>query len=429
MANVVVIGAQWGDEGKGKIVDVYTERADLVVRYQGGHNAGHTVVVGGETTILHLIPSGILHPGKQCLIGNGVVVAPDALVAEIDSIVARGVDLDGRFFISEKAHVIMPYHVALDQAREEQKGARAIGTTGRGIGPAYEDKAARTGIRIGDILNPSVFREKLETALEFKNFVLTGFFGKEPFDELEVFESTLALGERIRGYVADTTDLLQQEIVHGKNVLFEGAQGSHLDIDHGTYPFVTSSSTTAGGACTGSGVGPGSIDGVIGISKAYTTRVGGGPFPTELVGEMGERIRDAGGEYGATTGRPRRCGWFDAVVLEQSARVNGFTGLVITKLDVLDGIDPIRICTGYSCGDLRVDHLPANLDQLTMCKPIYEDHPGWKGATKGVRDWKALPEEAQAYIRRLEDLIGVPIAIVSTGPDRDDRVDLVDPWA
>ncbi len=429
MANVVIVGAQWGDEGKGKIVDVYAERADVVVRCQGGHNAGHTVVVGGETTILHLIPSGILHSGKRCLIGNGVVVAPDALVAEMDSVAAKGVELDGRLFISERAHVIMPYHVALDQAREERRGVKAIGTTGRGIGPAYEDKVARTGIRIGDILNPPVFREKLDAALEFKNFILARFFGKETFDELEVFESTMLLAERIRGYVADTTDLLQQGIADGKNVLFEGAQGSHLDIDHGTYPFVTSSSTTAGGACTGSGVGPGSIDEVIGISKAYTTRVGGGPFPTELGGSPGERIRDAGGEYGATTGRPRRCGWFDAVVLGQSARVNGLTGLVVTKLDVLDGIDPVRICTGYSCGDLRFDHVPADLDQLTLCKPIYEDHPGWKGTTRGLREWKAFPKEAQAYIRRLGELTGIPIALVSTGPEREDYVELIDPWS
>jgi len=428
MANVVIIGAQWGDEGKGKIVDVYTERADMVVRYQGGHNAGHTVVVGNETFILHLIPSGILHQGKRCVIGNGVVVAPEALVKEMEGLVARDISVEGRLFISERACVIMPYHVALDLAREERKGAEAIGTTGRGIGPAYEDKAARSAIRVGDLLNPNVFRDRLGAALEYKNFILERFFGKEPFDELEVFESTMTLAERFRGYITDTASLIQRGIADGQKVLFEGAQGSHLDVDHGTYPFVTSSSTTVGGACTGSGIGPKSLDAVIGITKAYTTRVGGGPFPTELTDKLGESIREAGGEYGATTGRPRRCGWFDAVVARQSARVNGLTGMVITKLDVLDGISPLRICTGYTCEGDQFDVLPSDLDKLTRCKPVYEEHPGWTDPTAGATRWEDLPEEARSYIKRLEELSEVPVAVVSTGQERNEYIEIIDPW-
>ncbi len=428
MSNVVIVGAQWGDEGKGKIVDVYTERADIVVRYQGGHNAGHTVVIGDETFILHLIPSGILHPGKKCVIGNGVVVSPEALVREMDQLISREVDFAGRLLISDRAQVIMPYHVALDQAREEKRGERAIGTTGRGIGPAYEDKVNRSGIRIGDLSNPDYFRDRLRATLEYKNFILKGFYAKEPFDENEVFESTLALAERFKGFIADTTFLIQSQVMDGANVLFEGAQGTHLDVDHGTYPYVTSSSTTAGGACTGSGVGPKSIDHVIGISKAYTTRVGGGPFPTELSGEMGDRIREAGGEYGATTGRPRRCGWFDAVVVRQSARVNGLTGMVITKLDILDGIDPIRVGVGYRCGTIDLDVLPSGLAELNGCQPVYVDLPGWKEPTAGAREWGDLPKEAQSYIRKLEELTGVPITIVSTGQERTEYIEMSDPW-
>jgi adenylosuccinate synthase len=428
MFNVVVVGAQWGDEGKGKIVDVYTERAEMVVRFQGGHNAGHTVVIGDETFILHLIPSGILHKNKKCLIASGVVVSPEALVREMDSLLAKGIDIAGRLFISEQAHVIMPYHIALDLAREEKKGKKAIGTTGRGIGPAYEDKVARTGIRIGDLLNPEFFRERLHTALDYKNFVLTKYFGKEPFDEQEVFDSTLTLVNKFRQHVANTTNLLQTALTSGERVLFEGAQGSHLDIDHGTYPFVTSSSTVAGGACTGAGTGPGSIDAVIGITKAYTTRVGAGPFPTELRNEMGEMIREKGGEYGATTGRPRRCGWFDAVVVRQSARMNGLTGLVITKLDVLDGIDPIRVCVGYTRGGVEYDIVPAGLKELESCQPVYEDHPGWSLPTAGCKSWEELPVEARSYIRRLEELTEVPVAVISTGQERSEYIELIDPW-
>ncbi|UCF31372.1 MAG: adenylosuccinate synthase [bacterium] len=428
MSNVVIVGAQWGDEGKGKIVDIYTERAGLVVRYQGGHNAGHTVVIGDETFILHLIPSGILHTGKKCVIGNGVVVSPEALVHEMDELSRRGIELEGRLFISERAQVIMPYHVALDQAREERKGDKAIGTTGRGIGPAYEDKVARTGIRVGDLKRPEYFRERLAAALEYKNFILTGFFGKKPFSEQAVFDTTMAMAERFAGCIVNAADLIQREVAAGTDVLFEGAQGSHLDIDHGTYPFVTSSSTTAGGASTGSGVGPRAIDHVIGISKAYTTRVGGGPFPTELDGDLGDRIREAGGEYGATTGRPRRCGWFDAVVVRQSARVNGLTGLVVTKLDVLDGFDPIRVCVGYSRGEEKYDLVPSGLPELVGCRPLYEELPGWSSSTAGLKAWEDLPDEARSYVRKLEELTGVPVVIVSTGQERSEYIELSDPW-
>jgi adenylosuccinate synthase len=428
MANVVIVGSQWGDEGKGKIVDVYTERAHTVIRYQGGHNAGHTVVVGDETFILHLIPSGILHEGKKCVIGNGVVVSPEALVSEMDGLADKGVSMEGRFFLSERAHLIMPYHIALDLAREERRGAKAIGTTGRGIGPAYEDKVARSGIRMGDILYPDVFRERLEAVLDYKNFVLEKYFGKDPFSTDEVFDGTMKLAERFKGHITSTVDLVQTDIAAGRHILFEGAQGSHLDVDHGTYPFVTSSSTTSGGACTGTGVGPGAIDAVIGISKAYTTRVGGGPFPTELEGDMGERIREAGGEFGATTGRPRRCGWFDAVVLKQSALTNGLTGLVITKLDVLDGFDTIKVCTGYKYDGGTLDRVPSTLTELESCEPVYEEHPGWSKPTAGCRSWDDLPVEAQTYIKRLEELTGVPVVIISTGQERTEYVELVDPW-
>jgi len=322
----------------------------------------------------------------------------------------------------------MPYHVALDIAREGKSAGKAIGTTGRGIGPAYEDKAARSGIRIGDLENPPVFRERLSDALDFKNFVLREYFGADGFDEEEVYESTLALADRFLPFIIDTGDLLQKAIASGRNILFEGAQGSHLDVDHGTYPYVTSSSTVAGGACAGTGIGPKSIDTVVGISKAYTTRVGSGPFPTELADEMGERIREEGGEYGATTGRPRRCGWFDAVVVRQSARLNGMTGLVITKLDVLDGIDPIRICVGYTCGENRYDVLPSGLQELEKCRPVYEEHPGWSTPTAGCRDWERLPKEAKSYIGRIEELTGVRVTLVSTGQERSEYIELFDPF-
>lgn len=428
MANAVILGSQWGDEGKGKIVDVFTDRADMVVRFQGGHNAGHTVVVGDDTFILHLIPSGILHSGKQCIIGNGVVVSPDALVEEMDGLANRGIETSDRLFISERAHVIMPYHVAIDMAREEKSGARAIGTTGRGIGPAYEDKAARTGIRVGDLLKPDVLREKLKTILEYKNFVLKEFFGKEPFDEMEIYELTMTRASRFKTCIVDTAGMVRAAVDSGKNILFEGAQGSHLDLDHGTYPFVTSSSTTVGGVYTGTGVSPGHLGSIVGIAKAYTTRVGSGPFPTELLDAIGEHIRDQGGEFGATTGRPRRCGWFDAVVVKQSARVSGINGLVVTKLDVLDGMETLKVCTGYSCGDADLDGLPADLDDLYQCEPVYEELPGWQEGTAGVTQWDALPREAKNYIRRLEELVEVPVKMISTGQERSQVIELSDPW-
>ncbi len=429
MSNLIILGSQWGDEGKGKIVDVLTDRADMVVRFQGGHNAGHTVVVGDETFILHLIPSGILHSGKQCVIGNGVVVSPEALVEEMEKLEARGIELTGRFFISESAHVIMPYHVALDLAREERRGSKAIGTTGRGIGPAYEDKIIRNGIRIGDLLHPDTLREKLQDLLEYKNFVLEKFFGKEPFDELEIFESAMIKAAHFKSCIVNTSDLVRSAVDEGRNVLFEGAQGSHLDIDHGTYPYVTSSSTTVGGVFTGTGISPGGIDSIIGIAKAYTTRVGGGPFPTELLDDLGDHIRDRGGEFGSTTGRPRRCGWFDAVVVRQSARLNGMTGIVITKLDVLDGLETLKICTSYSCGDGGYDKVPANLSDLYQCEPIYEEMPGWDEPTAGATSWEDLPEEARNYVLRLGELTGVPITIVSTGQERSQYMELVDTWS
>ncbi len=429
MSNTVILGSQWGDEGKGKIVDVFTDRADMVVRFQGGHNAGHTVVVGDDTFILHLIPSGILHSEKQCIIGNGVVVSPEALVEEMEGLAGRGFDTADRLFVSERAHVIMPYHVAIDTAREEKSGARAIGTTGRGIGPAYEDKAARTGIRVGDLLKPDVLREKLRSILEYKNFVLKEFFGKETFDELEVYELTMTRAAHFKSCITDTAEMVRSAVNSGKNVLFEGAQGSHLDLDHGTYPYVTSSSTTVGGVFTGTGIGgPSSLGSIVGIAKAYTTRVGGGPFPTELLDEVGEHIREQGGEFGATTGRPRRCGWFDAVVVRQSARMSGMSGLVVTKLDVLDGMDTLKMCTGYSCGDTDLSSLPADLADLFRCKPVYEEMPGWQEATAGVTRWDALPEEARNYIRKLEELVGVPVKMVSTGQERSQVIELSDPW-
>jgi len=428
MANVVVVGAQWGDEGKGKIVDIYTERASVVVRYQGGHNAGHTVVVGKEKFVLHLIPSGILHPKKRNVIGNGVVIALDALVEEMECLKERGVDFTGRLFISHRAHIIMPYHAALDQAREAKRGAEAIGTTGRGIGPAYEDKVARCGLRINDLQHPKEFRARLAANLEFKNFVLKKYYGKEPFVEAALFDQAMRRAEYIRPYVGATGTLLHQALAKGEDILFEGAQGSHLDVDHGTYPFVTSSSTVAGGACTGSGIGPTSIDAVIGISKAYTTRVGGGPFPSELTGPVGESIRQRGAEFGATTGRPRRCGWFDAVVVRQSGKVNSLTGVVITKLDVLDGIDPVRICVGYQCGKERFQTVPPHLDFLQDCQPLYEEHPGWKKPTAGCVRWEDLPREAQTYVRRMEELTEVPVAMVSTGQERNQFIELRNPW-
>ena len=426
--NVVVIGAQWGDEGKGKVVDLLTERVAAVARFQGGHNAGHTLVVEGRKTVLHLIPSGILRPGVACLIGNGVVLSPAALLTEIDELEERGVDVRARLRISEACPLILPYHVALDHAREKARGAQAIGTTGRGIGPAYEDKAARRAVRLGDLARPERFEAKLRDVMDFHNFVLQRYFQTDPVDVRRVLDETLAMGERLRPLAADVTALLDQHRRRGDNILFEGAQGAMLDIDHGTYPYVTSSNTTAGGAATGSGLGPRHLDHVLGITKAYTTRVGGGPFPTELFDQTGEYLAERGREFGSTTGRRRRCGWFDAAVLRRSVINNSVSGLCVTKLDVLDDLDPLRLCVAYRRGADRLDSAPPGAEALAACEPIYEEMPGWRESTLGARRLDQLPAAARAYLRRIEDLTATPIDLISTGPDRADTILLRDPF-
>jgi adenylosuccinate synthase len=430
MANVVVIGAQWGDEGKGKVVDIYTEHADNVVRYQGGNNAGHTLVVGDEKIVLHLIPSGILHEGKRCIIGNGVVLDPEVFIREITNLKAKGrMKDDSVLRLSEGLHIIMPYHKRVDIAREAMSGDRKIGTTGRGIGPAYEDKIGRRGIRLCDLLDKGIFERKLREALEEKNFLLEKFLGDKPFTFEEIFTEYNGYAEILRKYVADTSLMLHKEIKAGRNILFEGAQGTLLDVDHGTYPFVTSSSTCAGGACTGTGVSPRDINEIIGISKAYVTRVGSGPFPTELLEETGERMRQSGKEFGATTGRPRRCGWFDAVVLRYAVRVNGLTGIAITKLDVLDEFDTIKICTGYLYNGKPIDEIPATLDVFAACVPVYEEMPGWKTNISQITSFDALPENARKYVKRLEELMGCEVVMVSVGPKRTETISLRNPFA
>ncbi len=422
MSNVVLIGGQWGDEGKGKIIDVLTERSDYVVRYQGGNNAGHTVKVGKEQFILHLIPSGILHPGKICIIGNGVVVDPAALISEIEQLRAKGIHVDGNLFVSELAHVIFPYHRRLDQLREGRNKSVKIGTTGRGIGPAYIDKAARIGIRMADLMDEEVFRKKLNENLQEKNEILAKVYGAEPFLFDEIFDSYLKHARQIRSHCVNTCLLLQKAIAQKKNLLFEGAQGTLLDIDFGTYPFVTSSSATAGGACIGTGVGPKYIDRVMGVVKAYTTRVGEGPFPTELKGEIGGMLREEGAEYGATTGRPRRCGWFDAVVGRYSVMVNGLESLAVTKLDVLDRLPTINICTSYRRGNERIDQFPANIEKLDTVEPVYEELEGWQASTKSAKKYSDLPGKAKRYLGRIEELLGIPIEIVSVGAEREETI-------
>jgi len=430
MANVVVIGAQWGDEGKGKVVDIYTEYADNVVRYQGGNNAGHTLVVGDEKVVLHLIPSGILHEGKRCIIGNGVVLDPEVFIREITNLKAKGrMKDDSVLCLSEGLHIIMPYHKRVDLAREAKSGDKKIGTTGRGIGPAYEDKIGRRGIRLCDLLDKGIFERKLHEALEEKNFLLEKFLGDKPFTFEEIFTEYCGYADILRKYVADTSLMLHKEIKAGRNILFEGAQGTLLDVDHGTYPFVTSSSTCAGGASTGTGVSPRDINEIIGISKAYVTRVGSGPFPTELLEETGERMRQAGNEFGSTTGRPRRCGWFDAVVLRYAVRVNGLTGVAITKLDVLDEFDTIKICTGYLYNGKPIDEIPATLDVFAACVPVYEEMPGWKTNISQITSFEALPENAKKYVNRLEELTGCEIVMVSVGPRRTETISLRNPFA
>ncbi len=426
---VVVLGTQWGDEGKGKIVDLLTENASAVVRFQGGHNAGHTLVINGEKTVLHLVPSGILREGVECMIGNGVVVAPDALLKEIEMLEARGVPARERLKISASCQLILPYHVALDAAREKARGKQAIGTTGRGIGPAYEDKISRRGLRVGDLLNPEQFETKLRGIMEYHNFMLEHYFKCDTVDADAVLAEAMQMAEIIKPMITDIPNRLAELRKAGKDVMLEGAQGTLLDIDHGTYPFVTSSSTTAGGACTGSGIGPRNLDYILGITKAYTTRVGSGPFPTELFDDVGAYIAKQGNEFGSTTGRPRRCGWYDAVSLRRAMHINSISGLCITKLDVLDGLETVRICTAYKLDGNILDVPPVDTDEFARCEPIYEDMPGWTESTFGVTSYDALPANAKAYLARLAEAVETPIDIISTGPDRDQTIILRDPYA
>lgn len=428
VANVIIVGTQWGDEGKGKIVDLLAENADMVVRFQGGNNAGHTMVVRGEQFICHLIPSGILQD-KTCIIGNGVVVDPAVLLKEIDALVAKGVDVGPqKLKICEKAHVIMPYHRQVDNAREQFKGDKKIGTTGRGIGPAYEDKATRRGIRFVDLLDPAVFGEKVETIVDEKNFYLKNYLSAETLDPKEIIEEYHTYARRLAPHVTNISVVINDAIKAGRQILFEGAQGTHLDIDHGTYPFVTSSNTLAGNACCGAGVGPKKIDAVIGIVKAYTTRVGQGPFTAELFDDIGDRIQQKGSEFGATTGRRRRCGWLDAVILRNSVRLNGLTGLAITKLDVLDGLESLQICTGYEYQGEILEHFPASLKVLAECKPVYETLPGWSENISAISKLEDLPQNVRNYLDRIAELTQTPIDIISVGPDREKTIVLENPF-
>ena len=420
--NVVVIGTQWGDEGKGKLVDWLTEYAHGVVRFQGGHNAGHTLVIGDRKTVLRLIPSGILRPQVRAYIGNGVVLSPSALLQEIGELEAAGISVRSRLSISPSCPLVLPYHVALDQAREAAMGETRIGTTGRGIGPAYEDKIARRALRVQDLFYPERFASKLEALLDYHNFVLTQYFKREAVPFAQTRDATLELAAEIKPMVGDVAELLQEARKRGDSLLFEGAQGALLDIDHGTYPYVTSSNCLAGAAAPGSGIGPQQLDYVLGIVKAYTTRVGTGPFPTELTDEIGAGLAKRGNEFGSVTGRPRRCGWLDAAALKRSLHLNGVDGLCITKLDVLDGMKEIRICTGYRVGGRTLDLLPTGAEAVAECEPIYEALPGWSGSTFGVRSLDALPSGARAYLDRVQALTGVPVSMVSTGPERDQTI-------
>ena len=426
--NVVVIGSQWGDEGKGKVVDWLTDSAQGVVRFQGGHNAGHTLVIGGKKTVLHLIPSGVLREGVACYIGNGVVLSPEALLAEMDELEAAGVDVAARLRISEACPLILPYHQALDRARETAKGENKIGTTGRGIGPAYEDKVARRAIRLQDLLRPTRFAAKLAEILDFHIFVLTLYFGAPKVDFQQTLDGALALAPRIEKLVADVPRALYEANKAGANLLFEGAQGTLLDIDHGTYPFVTSSNCVAGAAAAGAGVGPTMLHYVLGITKAYTTRVGSGPFPTELFDDTGRHLATKGNEFGATTGRPRRCGWFDAAALKRSIQINGISGLCVTKLDVLDGVEELKVCTGYRIDGHLSDILPVGAEELARCEPVYETLPGWKDTTFGIKALNELPANARSYLKRIEEICGVPVDMISTGPDRTETILLRHPF-
>ena len=429
MANVIVVGTQWGDEGKGKLIDLLTEFAHVVVRFQGGSNAGHTVVIGKNKFIFHQLPSGILHENKRCIIGSGVVLNPETLVEEIEDVKGKGFfKSDDALFISEEVQIVMPYHKRIDLAREEKRGINKIGTTGRGIGPAYEDKMARRGIRLIDLVEEEVFRDKLERNLEEKNFYLTNHLQDKGFSFQEIYDPYRALGKRISCYMANTSLIINKEIEEGKDIMFEGAQGALLDVDHGTYPYVTSSNTIAGSACVGSGVGPMKIDKVMGVTKAYTTRVGSGPFPTEISDEVGNHLREKGGEYGATTGRPRRCGWFDAVVVKHSSRLNGLTDLAITKLDVLRGLKKIKICTAYKFKGKRIQDFPASLRAQEECTPVYEEVKGWDEDISMVKDISDLPLNAQKYLQLVGQLVGVEICMISLGDERGQTMMLKNPF-
>jgi adenylosuccinate synthase len=425
---IVILGAQWGDEGKGKVVDLLMDHASVVVRFQGGHNAGHTLVIDGKKTILRLIPSGILHPKVQCLIGNGIVLSPTALLQEIDELQQRGIEVFKRLRISESCTLILPYHVALDQAREKAKGKAAIGTTGRGIGPAYEDKIARRAIRFGDLFDEKKFSIKLEEVLDYHNFVLQNYHQHEPVDYHQVRDNMLALVSQLQPMKADVAALLSEYRAQGKNIIFEGAQGTLLDVDHGTYPFVTSSNTVAGAASIGSGLGPRFLEYILGIMKAYTTRVGSGPFPTELHDDIGKQLAQRGNEFGSVTGRPRRCGWLDMVSLRRSIQLNSLSGLCVTKLDVMDELSTVRICVKYRLHGKEIFVPPTDTNELAACEPIYEDLPGWQQSTMGIKSFSALPKNAQKYLLHIQELAGIPIDIISTGPDRHDTILLMNPF-
>ena len=429
MANVVVIGTQWGDEGKGKVVDLLASRVDLVVRFQGGNNAGHTLVVNGEQTICHLVPSGILHDNIKCFIGNGVVVDPEVLLEEIETLRGKGISIDPeRLVLSEKAHLIMPYHKAMDLAGEAAKGKDKIGTTGRGIGPCYEDKAGRRGIRAIDLLYPEILEEKIRSNLKEKNLFLSKFLDSDTLEFQPIFNKYLQMAEELKPFISDVSLEIDRAARSGKKILFEGAQGTHLDIDHGTYPFVTSSNPISGSVCIGAGVGPDKLNSIVGIVKAYTTRVGAGPFPPELLDDTGDYIQKRGAEFGATTGRRRRCGWLDLVMLRDSIRYNGLSSLSITKLDVLTGLDRLKICVAYDCEGERIDYMPASLKKLEQCVPIYEELPGWKEEISHATHMDQLPGSAREYLDRIERITEVPFSIISVGPRREQTIELIDPF-
>ena len=423
--NVVVLGTQWGDEGKGKIVDLLTERAKYVVRYQGGHNAGHTLVIDGEKTVLHLIPSGILRENVVSIIANGVVLSPEALMKEMTQLEERGIPVRSRLLLSEACPLILPYHIALDNAREKARGEKAIGTTGRGIGPAYEDKVARRGLRVGDLFDKKAFAQKLKEIIEYHNFQLVNYYKVEPVDYQKTLDDIMAIADILTGMVVDVSDLLYKATQKGELVMFEGAQGTLLDIDHGTYPYVTSSNTTAGGVATGSGLGPRYVGYVLGIIKAYSTRVGAGPFPTELLNETGDNLRELGHEFGTVTGRPRRCGWLDLMVVKYAAGLNSLDYLAITRLDILDTFKELKICVGYKLNGKDVEGFPANLKDLEACEAVYETLPGWETDISGIREYDKLPENARKYVERIAEVTGVPLGIVSVGPNRSQTIDLV----